>query len=368
MAATPETSARLITKQGHELLLESGAGVAAGFLDDEYRDAGVRIQKDAASVYAEANVILKVQKPEKMSSGEMEWKELKPESLWISFFWPLNFPEIAQAGAKKGVDILAMDAVPRITRAQRMDALSSQTNLSGYKAVLLAANHLKKIFPLLMSAAGTITPARIVIIGAGVAGLQAIATARRLGAIVEVSDVRLAVKEQVESLGGRYIEPPQEEDGIGEGEGGYAKEVTPEYLAKQKELLEKHIAEADAVITTALVPGKQAPVLVSCKAVEAMKPGSVIVDMAAEQGGNCELTKPDAIVEHQGVSILGVNNLPASLPYHASQLYARNIAALLEYVTRDESKIELDPEDAILKSALITHKGKVVHKETLSLL
>ena len=258
-----------------------------------------------------------------------------------------------------------MDAVPRITKAQRMDALSSQTNLAGYKAVILAANHLGKIFPLMMTAAGTIPPAKVVILGAGVAGLQAIATAKRLGAVVEVSDVRPAVKEQVESLGGKFIELPKGESL--EGAGGYAKEASEEFLKKQKDLLRKHIVEADCVITTALVPGKKAPVLVTREMVDGMKSGAVIVDMAAEQGGNCEYTQPGKIVNQKGVTIIGEVNLVSFLGGAASQLYSRNIFALIEYLNK-EGKVVLDLEDEIVKGSLIVHNGQVVHEATKSLI
>lgn len=369
VALIPESAARLIQKQGHSILLEAGAGDAASFPDSSYTEVGVNIAKDAASLYARSELILKVQKPQKDSSGKMELALIREGTLLISFFWSLQFPELAAQAAKQGLSVLAMDAIPRITRAQRMDALSSQTNLSGYKAALLAAHHLNKIFPMLMTAAGTITPAKVVVLGAGVAGLQAIATTRRLGAVVEVSDLRPAVKEQVESLGARYIEPPQDSAGAAkEGEGGYAREVSKEFLAKQKELLAKHIAQADAVITTALVPGKRAPRLVSREMVESMRPGAVIVDMAAEQGGNCELCQAGKNVKHKGVEIIGALNLPAALPYHASQLYSRNITALIEHITIQEAKIELDTEDEIIKACLIVHKGELVHRKTKELL
>ena len=369
VALSPESAARLIQKQGHSLVIETGAGAAAAFSDSSYTGLGVKVEKDAASLYAKADIIAKVQKPGKHSSGAEELSLMQAGNILIGFFWSLNFPDLVRKAAKQGLSVLAMDAIPRITRAQRMDALSSQTNLAGYKAAILAAHHLNKIFPMLMTAAGTITPAKVLILGAGVAGLQAIATARRLGAVVEVSDVRPAVKEQVESLGARYIEPPREDDKAeGEGEGGYAKEVSKEFLAKQKELLEKHIAQADAVITTALVPGKRAPLLVSRKMVESMSPGTVIVDMAAEQGGNCELCQAGKNVEHKGVQIIGVLNLPATLPHHASQLYSRNITALIEHITKEDASIELDPTDEIIKACLIVHKGEVVHEKTKELL
>ena len=358
VALTPETVMRLVQKKGHRVYVQSGAGAAAGFDDASYSQAGATViaKNKTQDLYNKAEIFVAVQKPQ----DAKELQLLNAGALWVSFFWPLNFPKLAQAAAKQKIDVLAMDAIPRITRAQRMDALSSQTNLAGYKAVLLAANQLLKIFPLLMTAAGTITPAKVVILGAGVAGLQAIATARRLGAQVEVSDVRPAVKEQVESLGARYIEvPPDAADAHSEDQGGYAREMTPEYLQKQKELLAQHIAEADAVITTALVPGKKAPVLINKQMIAGMRIGSVIVDMAAEQGGNCELCQAGKNVEHNGVTIMGVVNLPATLPYHASQLYSRNVGALLEAITKEEGQIELDLNDEIIQGALIVHNGKV---------
>ncbi len=368
VAISPETAAFLISKKKHRLIMESEAGVAAGFSDSEYVNVGVEMAKDLSSLYSQADIVLKVQQPAKHPNGKEEIGMMKAGALLISFFWPLSSPELVKSAAKRGISVMAVDSIPRITRAQRMDALSSQTNIAGYKAVIIAANNLRKIFPLLMTAAGTVTPAKVVIIGAGVAGLQAVATARRLGAIVNVSDVRPAVKEQVESLGGRYIEISQEEGG-GEGEGGYAREATAEFLQKQQELLAKYIAEADAVITTALVPGKKAPILVSRQLVESMSPGAVIVDMAAEQGGNCELTKAGKAIEHNGVKIIGVVNLPASLPYHASQLYSRNIGAVVEHISSQEGELHLDLEDEIIQGALIVHKGEIIHpkvKEILS--
>ncbi|MBW7858277.1 MAG: NAD(P) transhydrogenase subunit alpha, partial [Leptonema sp. (in: Bacteria)] len=287
-----------------------------------------------------------------------ELEMMKKGSVFVGFFYGLSNPELAKKAALAGVQVLSMDAVPRITKAQRMDALSSQTNLAGYKAVILAADHLHKIFPLLMTAAGTITPAKVVILGAGVAGLQAIATAKRLGAIVEVSDVRPETKEQVQSLGGKFIEPPQDESLVGEG--GYAKEATAEYIAKQQELLKKHICEADAVITTAQVPGRKAPVLITADVVKQMQPGSVIVDMAAGTGGNCESTQPGKVIQEGGVTIVGHTNLPAEMAFHASQLYSRNVQALLEYLTK-EGALDLNPEDEIVAGALITRDGQIVH-------
>ncbi len=361
VALTPESASKLIEKHGHSLVIEKGAGWRAGFPDEAYQKAGFHIQSDAPSLYAEADLILRVQKPALHPSGKAELQMMKKEALFVGFFWPLFSPHALKEASDAGLSVLAMDAVPRISRAQSMDALSSQSNLGGYKAVILAANHLHKIFPLLMTAAGTVSPAKVVILGAGVAGLQAIATAKRLGALVEVSDVRPSVKEQVESLGARYIEPPQEEDTQQEEQkqGGYAKEVSKEYLKKQQAILEKHIAQADAIISTALIPGKKAPILLPRSLVEKMKPGSVIVDMAAEQGGNCEVTEAGANIEHSGVSIIGSLNLPATMPYHASQLYARNITALLEYISRGDGAIHLDLEDEIIKGCLCVYKGEI---------
>lgn len=284
---------------------------------------------------------------------------------YIGFFYSLGNPDLAVKAAAQKVTVVSMDAVPRITRAQRMDALSSQTNLAGYKAVLVGANYLGKIFPLMMTAAGTVQPAKVVILGAGVAGLQAIATAKRLGAVVEVSDVRPAVKEQVESLGAKYIEPPAQE--ALEGQGGYAKEASADYLRKQQEILAKHIGLADVVITTALVPGKRAPVLVTESMLQGMRPGSVVVDLAAEQGGNCEWTKPGETIERNGVTIVGDTNMVSHVAFHASQLYARNVSTLLEAFTK-EGQLVLDPEDEIIKGCVITRDGAVVHEATRALI
>jgi NAD(P) transhydrogenase subunit alpha len=276
-----------------------------------------------------------------------------------------NLDLVAKLRDRK-ISTLALELVPRITRAQSMDVLSSQASIAGYKAVLLAASRLDKYFPLLMTAAGTIKPARVVIMGAGVAGLQAIATAKRLGAIVEVSDIRDVVKEQIESLGGKFIPLPEVEES-GEGEGGYAKEMTPEYLAKQREIVTEHIARADVVITTALVPGRKAPMLVSKAMVEGMRPGGIIVDLATSQGGNCELAKAGEEVVHNDVLILGPENLPAETPLDASQLLARNIWELVKPML-DEGALKIDLEDEVVAGALLTHDGEVRHAPTRELL
>ncbi|MCB1303362.1 MAG: Re/Si-specific NAD(P)(+) transhydrogenase subunit alpha, partial [Leptospiraceae bacterium] len=318
----PESLAKL-TSLGFEIRVQKDAGREAGFLDSDYEAHGAKIVPNAGDLYGQSDVIVKVERPaDHPEAGKHELELMKKGALLVCFMAPLNFPEVSKKAAELGVDALSMNDIPRITRAQRMDALSSQTNLAGYKAVLMGANALRKIFPLLMTAAGTISPAKVVILGAGVAGLQAIATARRLGAVVEVSDVRPAVKEQVESLGGKYIEPPQDE--TLEGEGGYAKEASEEYLKKQQELLKKHISEADVVVTTAQVPGKKAPVLISEETVQSMRPGSVIVDMAAGTGGNCAITEAGQVVEKHGVTIIGETNIVSLVAFNASQLYSRN--------------------------------------------
>ncbi len=361
VAMVPETVAK-VAKLGYTVQIQSGAGEEAGFADDTYKAEGAEIVTDASALYGAADILLKVQPPTTHTTGgKHELEMMKSGGVLVSFFYSLINPDLVKKAAETKVDVISMDAVPRITKAQRMDALSSQTNLAGYKTVLLAANALDKIFPLMMTAAGTIAPAKVVIMGAGVAGLQAIATAKRLGAVVEVSDVRPAVKEQVESLGAKYIEPPVEE-GL-EGEGGYAREATPEFLAKQQEILEKHVAEADVVITTALVPGKKAPVLVTEAMVKKMRSGAVIVDMATEQGGNCELSEMNSTVVKEGVTIIGLTNLPSHMPMNASELYSRNIHSLLQYLTK-EGKLELDPEDEIVTGALITRGGEIAQEKT----
>ncbi len=361
VAIVPESVGKLTGKLGHTVKVESGAGLASGFSDEEYKKEGAEIV-DAKTVFAESDVVLRVQRPvDHPTLGKNELELMKKGALFIGFFQPLSNVDLVKKAASAGVDVLAMDQIPRITVAQRMDVLSSQTNLAGYKAVIIAAQNLGKIFPLMMTAAGTITPAKVVILGAGVAGLQAIATAKRLGAIVEVSDIRPAVKEQVLSLGAKYIEPPEQEDA--EDSGGYAKEVTSEYLAKQQEILKQHLADADAVVTTANVPGKKAPILVTDDMLAAMKPGAVIVDMAAESGGNCSKTKINETIVENGVTIVGVTNLPATVPFDASQLYSRNLLALLQHLSK-EGKVELDPEDDIVKGSLIVREGQIVHEAT----
>ncbi len=355
VAITPDV-VKSLHKAGFSCLVESEAGRDAGFTNEAYLHAGAMLTEDRAELYREADVLLKVNPPQ-----AEEVQLMKPDSILISFLYAHTQPELTEALVNKKITAFAMDAVPRISRAQKMDALSSQANLAGYKAVLLGANSLRKIFPLLMTAAGTITPSKVLIFGAGVAGLQAIATAKRLGAVVEVTDVRPETKEQVESLGGRFLEVKGVE-GV-KTEGGYAREVSAEYLQKQQELIKSRITEADLVITTALVMGRKAPVLVTAGMVQTMKPGSVIVDMAVESGGNCELSELNQTVIKHGVTIIGEGNLPSMLAYNASELYARNISTLLLHLATNEGfKWELDEE--ITKGSLITHQGALVHEFT----
>jgi H+-translocating NAD(P) transhydrogenase subunit alpha len=357
VAATPETVRRFV-KEGLAVLVEAGAGEHAYFADADYHEAG----SDRASGVAwdHADVVLKVTPP-----TPQEAYAFKKGALVISFMAPHRNLEAVRILAQHQVSALAMELLPRITRAQPMDALSSQASIAGYKAVLLAAGALPSHFPLLMTAAGTIKPAEVVVMGAGVAGLQAVATAKRLGAVVEVSDVRPAVKEQVESLGGRFIELPMEESG--EGTGGYAKEMSEEFLRRQREIVARHVAAADVVITTAQIPGKRAPVLVTTEVVARMRPGSVIVDLAVESGGNCELSQADTLVEHHGVRILGPSNLAADMPRDASIVYARNLLALLLEVVKDGA-ITLDLDNEVIQGALLTHDGEVRHAPTAELL
>ena len=356
VAATPETVKHLVAK-GLEVTVEAGAGRAASFSDVDYGTAGALIVTDVAAANGAADLVLRVQAPE-----PAEVEGLRSGATLIGLLSPFDNLDTVRQLAARGITSLAMELVPRISRAQSMDALSSQANIAGYKAVLLAAYRLPKYFPLLMTAAGTITTAKVVIMGAGVAGLQAIATARRLGALVEVSDIRPAVKEQVESLGAKFIDLPMEESG--EGEGGYAKQMTEDFLRRQREIVKRHLSAADVAITTALVPGKKAPTLITAEMVHAMKPGAVIVDLAVIQGGNCELSKKDEEVVENGVLILGPSNLPASTAAHdASTLYARNLEALLKPMIVD-GQLNLNLEDEVIAGSLLTHGGKVAHAAT----
>jgi NAD(P) transhydrogenase subunit alpha len=359
VACTPDVASKLM-KIGYEVHIQKNAGLNAGFRDEQYEKAGAKIIEDLEQLYNTADIVLKVQKP-----TEDEIKKIKSGALLISFIYVLHYPNIAKLCADNGVDLIAMDMIPRTTLAQKMDALSSQANIAGYKSVILAANHLGKIFPLMMTAAGTISPAKVVIMGAGVAGLQALGTAKRLGAVVEVSDIRPSAKEEVQSLGGKFIEVETSENM--QDERGYAKEASEEFLKKQKELIFKHITEADIVITTALVPGKKAPILVTEEMVKNMRPGSVVLDMAVEFGGNCELSECGKIVKKYDVTIIGEPNLPSMVPTHSSEMYSKNLLALIQHIGKN-GKIEFSLDDEIIKGCLITKDGQIVNDRVKELL
>ena len=350
---------KTLVGEGLEVLVEAEAGASAGFLDAAYQAAGASLAADARAVYERADVVVKVQPPGQSPDGGHEADGLRSGGVLIAFLKPLDEPELAARLASRQVTAFAMELMPRITRAQSMDALSSQSTIAGYRAVLLASNSLPKIFPMLVTAAGTISPARVLVIGAGVAGLQAIATARRLGAVVEAYDTRPAVKEQVESLGARFVELDLD-TGDAEDAGGYARAQSEEFYQKQREQLGKRVAAADVVITTALVPGQPAPFLINEAAVEAMRAGSVIVDLAAEKGGNCQLVTPDATTVVHGVTLIGSTNLPAEIPANASQMYAKNLTTFVKHLA-PEGQLVLDLEDEITAGAMLTHDGKIVN-------
>jgi NAD(P) transhydrogenase subunit alpha len=355
----------VLAKTGAEVVVERGAGDASGYPDAEYLAKGVRLAA-REEVFA-AEVILQVRAPgANPEAGAADLARFRLGQTVIGFGEPLTAGDAARDLAARGVSFLAMELMPRITRAQSMDALSSMATVAGYKAALLAADGLPRMFPMLMTAAGAVAPAHVLVIGAGVAGLQAIATARRLGAVVSGYDIRAAVKEQVESLGARFVVLEMEGAGA-EDKGGYAKAMGEEFYRRQREAMAAVLAAQNVVISTAAVPGKKAPILITREMVEAMAPGSIIVDIAAERGGNCELTRPGETVEHAGVRILGPLNLPSTIPYHASQMYARNIATFLKYLVKD-GKIALDREDEIVRETLVTHQGEVVHPRVRELL
>ncbi|MDB9454702.1 Re/Si-specific NAD(P)(+) transhydrogenase subunit alpha [Dolichospermum circinale] len=355
VALIPETVAKLV-KQGLEVFVEAGAGEKAFFTDADYETAGAKIISDSAQLWSEADILLKVSPPQTREDGRTEIELLKPESVLISFLNPLGNPVIAQQLANRQITALSMELIPRSTRAQSMDALSSQASLAGYKAVLIAAAALPKYFPMLTTAAGTIAPAKVFIMGAGVAGLQAIATARRLGAVVEAFDIRPAVKEEVQSLGAKFVEVKLEEETVAAG--GYAKEISEDSKKRTQELVASHVKNADIVITTAQVPGRQAPRLVTEEMVAQMKPGSVIVDLAAEQGGNCACTEAGKDIIWNGVTIIGPINLPSSMPVHASQLYAKNVTSLMQLLIKDKA-LEINFGDDIVDAACVTHGGEI---------
>ena len=355
IAITPATVKEL-AQVGINVTIEKDAGLRSHISNSDFEESGAKIIDSSVDLYKKADIVLKVQHPtveeiSYFSSGMVS----------VSLFQTTRNLNEVRAMTDIHVTGFSMHLIPRTTLAQKMDALSSQANIAGYKAILVAATRLGKYMPLLMTAAGTIRPSKILVLGAGVAGLQAIATAKRLGAQVEAFDVRPIVKEQVESLGAKFVEVESTDNGVGEG--GYAKETSEDYKKKQHELIHKHIAKSDAVITTALIPGKPAPILISTEMVNDMRPGSVIVDLAAENGGNCELTQKDEIVNHNNIIIDGTSNFPATMPIHASELYAKNISAFVKYMTKD-GKINIDLEDEIISGALFTYKGEITDDTT----
>jgi H+-translocating NAD(P) transhydrogenase subunit alpha len=355
VAATPDTVKKLVSL-GHTITIESGAGTVAGFPDPSFTDAGANIAASAADAAKGADIVFKVRRPE-----PNEIAALPDGTALIALMEPFAYAadEIAALNAKK-IAGLSMEFTPRITRAQSMDALSSQSNLAGYRAVIEGAQIYGRAMPMMMTAAGTIAPAKVFVMGVGVAGLQAIATARRLGAVVTATDVRPAAKEQVASLGAKFIAVEDDEFKAAETAGGYAKEMSPEYQAKQAALTASHIAKQDIVITTALIPGRPAPVLITEEMVKSMKPGSVIVDMAVSQGGNCPLSKSDEINDVNGVKVAGFSNLPARLPADSSSLFAKNLLAFLPLITAEGGAINLDTDDEIVKAMLLTRNGETV--------
>ncbi|HEV2523463.1 MAG TPA: Re/Si-specific NAD(P)(+) transhydrogenase subunit alpha [Candidatus Acidoferrales bacterium] len=349
-----------LAKAGFEVVVEAGAGVEAGFPDAEYAARGAKVITDRAQVFGSANIVIQVLcYGSNDETGRADLPLLRRNQVLIGFLRPLGSLETVQEIAAAGVTSFSVELMPRTTRAQSMDALSSMGTMCGYKAVLIAADTLPKIFPMLTTAAGTITPARVLVIGAGVAGLQAIATARRLGAVVSAYDLRPAAKEQVQSLGGRFVELPLEAKDAQDA-GGYAKAQDEEFYRRQRELLGKVVAESDVVITAAVVPGKKSPILVTKEMVAAMAPGSVIVDLAAERGGNCELSRAGEKIVAYGVTIIGYFNFASTVPHHASQMYARNIASFLQLLVKD-GKLQLNLEDDIIKTTLVTYGGEVVN-------
>jgi NAD(P) transhydrogenase subunit alpha len=354
VAATPET-VKKITALGHQVTLQSGAGAAASYPDDLYKTAGAEIAADGA--IGAADLVIKVRRPTESEIGAM-----KSGVGFAALLEPYGDKAAIDALAKAKIDALAMEFIPRISRAQSMDALSSQANLAGYRAVIEAAALYGRAFPMMMTAAGTIAAAKVFVMGVGVAGLQAIATARRLGAVVSATDVRPATKEQVASLGGKFVAVEDEEFKQAETTAGYAKPMSAEYQAKQAALVTEHIAKQDIVITTALIPGRAAPVLVTEAQAKSMRPGSVIIDLAVAQGGNCPLSKPDELVENGGVKIMGFTNLPARLPSDASSLYAKNLLALLPLLADEESQAFAPAwDDEIIRGAMLTKAGSVIH-------
>ncbi len=357
VALTPDV-VRRISRSGYRILVEAEAGENSWFLDSMYQEAGAEIVPNAGTLYGAAKVVLKVQRP-----TDQEIRAMHPGTVLIAFLQPLFSPELVLKLAEQRITAVSLEAIPRITRAQPMDALSSMSTVAGYKAVLLAANTLQKFFPLLMTAAGTIPPAKVLVLGAGVAGLQALATARRLGAVVEAFDSRPAVREEVQSLGASFVELEIGPE-AGQGACGYAKELSEAHMQREIALIREHAVQSDVVITTALIPGRPAPLLLPEETVKGMRPGSVIVDLAAERGGNCELTVAGETVLRHAVTIIGILNLPSCLATHASQMYAKNISALLEHLA-PKGQLTLDIREPITREVILTRNGEVLHGPTL---
>ncbi len=359
VALVPD-SVRRLKKNNIQVLVEKDAGLAAGFPDDAYTAVGAEIIPELKAGVTNDTGVLMVQPPDPGTIAD-----LPAGATLIAQIRPLTSHDLVRSLAEKGINSFSLDAIPRTTLAQSMDVLSSMSTIAGYKAVILAAAKLDRFFPMLMTAAGTVAPARVLVLGAGVAGLMACATAKRLGANVEATDVRPVVKEQVQSVGAKFLEV--ESDESGEGEGGYAKEMSDDYKRRQAELVEKHLVRADVVIPTALIPGRRAPILITAEQVKKMRPGSVIVDLAAEMGGNCELTRPGEEVVENGVTIIGHTNLPSTMANHASQMFSRNVEKFLIHLS-DESGFKFDRGDEITTGSLITYDGKIVHQRTLELI
>ncbi|MCO6437844.1 MAG: Re/Si-specific NAD(P)(+) transhydrogenase subunit alpha [Phycisphaerae bacterium] len=367
VALTPD-AVGMLGKAKHEVLIESGAGVSAGYADTAYSDKGAKVLSGRGEVFAQADMILQVRGyGSNIEQGRADLDLMKAGQLVAAMFDPLGEPQKVKELAERKVMAFSLELMPRITRAQSMDVLSSMATIAGYKAVLMAADNAPRMFPMFMTAAGTITPAKVLIVGAGVAGLQAISTARRLGAVVHAYDVRPAVKEQIESLGAKFVELPLETGGA-EDKGGYAKDMGEEFLRKQRELLSRVVGESHVVITTAAIPGKKSPVIVTADMVKGMQSGSVIVDLAAERGGNCELTKLDERVEVNGVTIFGPSNLSSTIPFHASQMFARNLVTFCKELTNKEGALVLNMENEVHKETMLTRDGEVVHPRIRELL
>jgi NAD(P) transhydrogenase subunit alpha len=359
VALIPDSIKRLV-QIGFTVLVEAGAGNSAGYSDQEYEQAGAILVSSPQELAAQADCMVKVRPPSLEEAGK-----LRDSSVLIAILQPTLRHDLVRALMAKQITAFGLDIIPRTTLAQSMDVLSSMSTIAGYKAVLMAADTINRFFPMLMTAAGTVAPAKVLVIGAGVAGLMACATAKRLGGVVEAFDVRPEVKEQVRSVGAKFIEVPVREDGSGGG--GYAKEMSDEYKEKQAELISRHIAKSDVVIPTALIPGRKAPILISEEQVQSMKPGSVIVDLAAEMGGNCALTQPGQTIVAHGVTIIGHTNLPSTMAFHASQMFSRNVEKFLLHLA-DEKGFRMNMEDEITRGSLVTKEGKVIHEPTSRLM